>query len=134
MIRFKVILMYAGFAAAFAACFAVMFIMLTAAVMGIPSGLMLAVLGFAILIFKADFVITELAPELMLFGGLSGAFAAAFLGAAAVKLGYIVSRLFLKVRRRGERLLQSPRIEDAIQEELTEEEIIQEELADGKSC
>ena len=85
-------------------CFAVMFVLLTAAVMGIPSGVMLSVLGLAILMFKADFVITELAPELMLFGGLSGAFLAAFLGTSAVKLGYLVSKLFLKLRRRRERL------------------------------
>ena len=104
MVKLKLFLLRAGFCAAFAVCFAVMFAMLIAAVMGIPSGVMLAVLGLAILMFKADFVITELAPELMLFGGLSGAFLAAFLGATAVKLGFLISRLFLKVKRRCEKL------------------------------
>lgn len=104
MVKLKLFLLRAGFCAAFAACFAVMFAMLIAAVMGIPSGVMLAVLGLAILMFKADFVITELAPELMLFGGLAGAFLAAFLGALAVKLGFLISRLFLKVKRRCEKL------------------------------
>lgn len=103
-VKIKVFLRYASFGILFTVVFAVMFVLLTAAVIGIPLGVMMAFFGFAMLIFKADFVMTELAPELMLFGGLSGAFFAAFVGLFAVKLGFIVSRLFIKVRRRCDRL------------------------------
>lgn len=100
----KIFLSYTGFFVVFALCFAVMFVFLLAAVMGITAGVLLAVLGVAMIMFKADFIITQIAPEIMLFGGLSGAFFTAFLGALAVKLGYCVSRLFLRTRRRCERL------------------------------
>ncbi len=108
MKNLKVFIMYAGFWTLFFVCFALMFAMLTAAVMGIPAGVMLAVLGTAILMFRADFIISALAPEIMLFGGLSAAFFAAFLGALAVKLGFSVSKLFVKTRRRAERLKERP--------------------------
>lgn len=104
MVKIKVMLYYTGFFLIFAVVFALMFALLTAAVIGIPFGVMLAVFGIAILAFNADFVMTELAPELMLFGGLSGAFLAAFLGFSAIKFGFAVSRLFLKVKRRCDRL------------------------------
>lgn len=104
MIRFKKFLRYTGFYLVFAVCFAIMFAMLLAAVIGIPSGAMISVFGVAVLMFKADFIITELAPEIMLFGGLAGMFFTGFLGLLAVKLGYCVSRLFVRVRRRCDRL------------------------------
>lgn len=85
-------------------CFAVMFVFLVAAVTGITAGVMLAVLGLAIIMFKASFIITELAPELMLFGGLCGAFFTAFLGMAAIKLGFMISRLFIRVKRQCDKL------------------------------
>lgn len=104
MNRLKIFIKYAIFFPVFVICFAVMFVFLLAAVMGITAGALLAVLGVAMVMFKADFVITELAPEVMLFGGLAGMFFTAFLGLLAVKLGYMVSRLFVKTRRQCERL------------------------------
>lgn len=104
MERIKVIALYAGFWLAFAVCFAAMFTMFAACAIGVPFGLMTAVLGIAVLVFRADFVLTQLAPELMLFGGLGGAFFTAFLGALAVKLGFIISRLFLRTKRRCDAL------------------------------
>lgn len=103
-VKIKVFLYYAGFWIIFTAAFAVMFTMLTAAVMGVPFGVMLSIFGVAVLVFHADFVISELSPQLMLFGGLAGAFFAAFLGLLAVKLGYAVSRLFIRIKRRCDRL------------------------------
>lgn len=103
-VKIKVFLYYTGFWIVFAAAFAAMFVMLAAAVMGIPFGLMMSVLGVAVLVFRADFVISELSPELMLFAGLAGAFFTAFLGLLAIKIGYAVSRLFLRVKRRCDRL------------------------------
>lgn len=103
-VKIKFFLYYAAFWVLFTVVFAVMFVLLTAAVIGMPLGIMMAFFGVAMLIFKADFVMTELAPELMLFGGLSGAFFAAFAGLTAVKLGFIVSRLFIKLRRHCNRL------------------------------
>lgn len=102
--KLKVVALYTGFWLVFAVVFAVMFAMLAVCVVGIPFGLMMAVLGVAVLMFKADFVLTQLAPELMLFGGLAGAFFTAFLGTLAVKLGFIVSRFFLKIKRRCDAL------------------------------
>lgn len=104
MNRLKIFFWYLGFLLVFVICFAVMFVFLTAAVMGVTAGLLLAVLGVAMLMFKADFIITALAPEIMLFGGLAGAFFTAFLGLLAVKTGFAVSRLFVRVRHRCERL------------------------------
>lgn len=103
-VKIKVFLYYTGFWIVFAAVFAMMFAMLAAAVMGVPFGLMMSVMGVAVLIFRADFVISELSPQLMVFAGLAGAFFAAFLGLLAVKMGYAVSRLFLRIKRRCDRL------------------------------
>lgn len=96
--------MYTGFWTLFAVNFAVMFILLMMCALGVPSGLMLAVLGAAVIIFKADFVIAAAAPQVMLFGGISAAFASAFAGLLAVKMGFGISRLFVRVRRKCERL------------------------------
>lgn len=104
MIRFKIFLRYTAFWLFFAVCFAIMFVFLAAAVMGITTGVMLAVLGIAIIMFKASFIISRLAPELMLFGGLCGAFFTAFLGVCAIKIGFGVSKLFIKVKRRCDKL------------------------------
>lgn len=102
--KLKVVALYTGFWLVFAVVFAAMFAMLAVCVVGVPFGLMMAVLGIAVLMFKADFVLTQLAPEVMLFGGLAGAFLTAFLGALAVKLGFIVSRFFLRIKRRCDAL------------------------------
>lgn len=104
MTRFKIFLRYTAFWIFFAFCFAVMFVFLVAAVMGVTAGVMLAVLGIAIIMFKASFIISQLAPEIMLFGGLCGAFFTAFLGLSAIKIGFCVSRLFIKVKRQCDKL------------------------------
>lgn len=104
MTRFKIFLRYTAFWLFFAVCFAVMFVFLIAAVMGVTAGVMLAVLGIAIIMFKADFIISQLAPELMLFGGLCGAFFTAFLGLCAIKIGFCVSKVFIKVKRQCDKL------------------------------
>ncbi len=100
MKRIKVALLYFGFAAVFALVFAAMLVMLTVAAAGVPAGLMLFVFGVAMLMFKADFILTDFAPQFILLGGASAAFVSAFLGLAAVKAGFMVSRLFLRVKRR----------------------------------
>ena len=104
MTGLKVFLRYTAFWIAFSVATAVMLVMLTAAVIGVPLGAMMAVFGVAVLMFKADFVITELAPQVMLFGGLSAGFFSASLGLFAVKLGFFISRCFVKVRRRCDKL------------------------------
>lgn len=101
--QLKVVALYAAFWALFAINFAVMFVMLLICAIGIPSGIMLAVLGAAMLMFKADFVITALAPQIMIFGGISGAFLSAFLGLVAVKMGFWISGFFVRIRRRCDR-------------------------------
>lgn len=102
--RFKVFLYYTGYWILFALIFSVMFALLVTAAAGIPFGVMLVIFGAAALIFKEDLIITELAPPCMLFGGLALMFAAAVCGLVAVKLGFFVSRRFLAVKRRCDRL------------------------------
>ena len=102
--RLKITVIYAAFWTLFAVNFAVMFALLFVCVLGIPSGIMLAVLGAAVLMFKADFVITALAPQVMIFGGISAAFLSAFFGLLAVKMGFWISGFFVRIRRRCERL------------------------------
>ena len=104
MARFKVFLYYAGYWLLFAVIFAVMFALLVIAAAGIPFGVMLVIFGTAALVFKEDLIITELAPPFMLFGGLSLMFLAAACGLVAVKLGYFISRRFLKIKRRCDKL------------------------------
>lgn len=104
MPKFKIFLCYTGYWIAFALTFTVMFALLTTAAAGIPFGVMLVIYGTAALIFKEDLIITELAAPCMLFGGLAAIFLTAACGFAAVKLGFLVSRRFLKVRRRCDRL------------------------------
>lgn len=103
----KIFSIYAAFWTLFAVTFAVMFILLMICVLGIPSGIMLAVLGAAVSVFKADFVISALAPQVMMFGGISGAFLAAFFGLLAVKAGFFISEIFVRIRRKCERLKES---------------------------
>lgn len=81
-----------------------MLAVLSAAVICIPLGILFAVLGGGMLIFDADFILTELSPLLMLFGGLCAASLSACIGLLCVKAGYAVARLFLVVRRRCDRL------------------------------
>ena len=107
MIRLGIALRYMGFCLLFIICFAVMFVFLVLAVVGITAGVMLAVLGVAMIMFKADFIITALAPEIMLFGGLTGAFFTAFLGLIAVKMGFWICRLFVRIGRKCDRLRES---------------------------
>lgn len=100
MEKFKVALLYSCYALVFALVFCSMLVMLTIAAAGVPAGLMLFVFGVAMLLFKADFILTDFAPQFILFGGACAAFVSAFLGLCAVKAGFMVSRLFLKIKRR----------------------------------
>lgn len=104
MNRLKVWAIYAGFAVLFAAVFAVMLVLLVTAVIGVPAGIMLGVFGLAIRLFRVDFIITELSPLMMIFGGAAGAFACAFCGLLGVKAGFMISRLFLSAQRVCDRL------------------------------
>lgn len=103
-VKLRVFLIYCGFWLGFAVVFAVMFALLFAAAAGIPFGVMLAIFGTAASIFKEDLIITELAPRFMLFGGLALIFVSAAFGLVAVKLGFFISRRFLWVKRRCDRL------------------------------
>lgn len=103
-VTLKVRAAYFAYAAVFLVTFAVMLLLLTLAAVGIPMGVMFGVFGVAIELFKADFIITQLAPELMIFGGLAAACGTAFCGLLAVKAGFMVSRLFVKIKRRCDRL------------------------------
>lgn len=102
--RLKVFLYYTGYWLLFSVVFAVMFVLLAVAAAGIPFGVMLVIYGAAGLIVKEDVIITRLAPPVLLFGGLALVFAAAACGLVAVKLGFFVSRRFLVVKRRCDRL------------------------------
>lgn len=100
----KVFCLYFAYWTFFAVVAAVMLALLTAALCGVPAGLMLGVFGVAVLAFRADFIITELSGQLMLFGGLACACACACAGLLAVKAGFVTARLFLRVKRRCDRL------------------------------
>lgn len=104
MAGFKVFLYYTSYWIVFAVNFIVMFALLVIAAAGIPFGVMLIIFGTAALIFKEDLIITALSPWFMLFGGIALIFLSAFCGLVAVKLGYVVSRRFIKVKRRCDRL------------------------------
>ena len=101
-VKFKVCAMQSGFAVLFLLTFCAMLAMLSAAAFGIPAGIMLSIAGVAVKLFNAQFIVTSLTPELMIFGGLAAACGSAFLGLAAVKAGFVISRLFLRVKRRGD--------------------------------
>lgn len=103
-VRLRVFLIYCGFWIGFAIVFAVMFALLVAAAAGVPLGVMLVIFGTASSIFNEDLIITELAPRFMLFGGLSMIFLAAACGLIAVKLGFFISRRFIRVKRRCDKL------------------------------
>lgn len=102
--RLKVFLYYTGYWLLFAVVFAVMFVLFAAAAVGIPFGVMLVIYGAVGLFLKEDVIITRLAPPVLLFGGLSLVFLAAACGLVAVKFGFFVSRRFLVVKRRCDRL------------------------------
>lgn len=104
MNRYKVWGLYSAYAVVFAVSFIVMLAVLSAAVLCFPAGLLFAVLGGVMLVFEVSFVITELSPLLMLFGGLFAAFASAFVTLLAVKAGFAVAKLFCVIRRRCDRL------------------------------
>ena len=95
-VKFKVCAMQSGFAVLFLLTFCAMLAMLSAAAFGIPAGIMLSIAGVAVKLFNAQFIVTSLTPELMIFGGLAAACGSAFLGLA----GFVISRLFLRVKRR----------------------------------
>lgn len=103
-ISVKVRAAYFAYLVVFLITFAVMLLLLTLAAVGIPMGIIFGVFGVAVKMFKADFIITQLAPELMIFGGLAAACGMAFCGLLAVKAGFMVSRFFLKIKRCCDRL------------------------------
>ncbi len=104
MAMLKVRMLYLAYALLFAVVFAVMLAAITAAVFLIPAGLLFSVLGGAMLAFRVDFILTELSPVVMLFGGLFAASASAFVALCSVRLGMLVWRLWLRVRRTCDRL------------------------------
>ena len=104
MNRMKVWCYYALYAILFVVVFAFILAMVTAAFVCIPAGGFLALVGGAMLYFKVNFVLTELAPEIMLFGGLFMACISAFLGLVSVRAGFAVWKLFGVVRRHCDRL------------------------------
>lgn len=105
MTSFRVLVMKTGFAVLFLIVFAVMLALLCAAAFGIPAGIMVSIFGFAVKLFRAQFIVTSLSAETMLFGGLAAAFGAAFCGIAAVEIGYLISGVYLRVRRKCDILL-----------------------------
>ncbi len=100
----KIFFHFAWFWTVFAVCFALMFVMLFAAVIGATFGVIMAIFGTGVLLFRADFIISGIAPEIMLFGGLTAAFLSLFLGMAAVKIGFLVSRFFLRTRNHCDKM------------------------------
>ncbi len=107
----KIFFHFLCFRIVFVLCFAVMFAMLFAAVIGVTFGVIMAIFGTAVLLFRADFIISGVAPEIMLFGGMTAVFLSLFLGMFAVKLGFIVSRYYLRTRRHCEHLREREREE-----------------------
>ena len=104
MNRLKVWAIYLAYGLLFAAVSAVMLCVLTAALICIPAGVFVGIMGGLLMLFDFPFIVTELSPITMLFSGFFAAFASAFLGFAAIKAGFLLSRLFLFVRRRCDRL------------------------------
>ena len=104
MIRLKVQVLYMLFFLLFAAVAVAMLAVLTAAFVCVPSGIFAAVLGGVLMSFDLPFIVTELSPVLMVYGGLFAACFALFLAFAAVKAGMAVSKLFLVIRRYCDRL------------------------------
>ena len=105
MTSFRVLVMKTGFAVLFLIVFAVMLALLCAAAFGIPAGILVSIFGFAVKLFRAQFIVTSLSAETMLFGGLAAAFGSAFCGIAAVELGYLISGVYLRVCRKCDILL-----------------------------
>ncbi len=104
MNRLKVWCIYAFYSVLFVLAFAVMLALITTALVCIPAGFFFALVGGAMLCFDTSFVLTALAPEIMLFGGLFIAAFTAFLGFVAVKLGFAEAKLFCVLRRYCDRL------------------------------
>lgn len=99
MLKLRIWAIKLGFGLLFLAVFAGMLILLTAAAFGVPAGLMVSFFGLAVKLFDAQFIITSLTPEMMLFGGFAAASGTAFGGFLAVKAGFVTARLFLRVKR-----------------------------------
>ena len=104
MSRIKVFVAYSAYAILFVIVFVIMLSSITAAVVCIPFGLFLGLVGGVMMLFDTSFILTELAPEIMLFGGLFGACFSAFLGFASVKMGIGAAVIFSKVRRYCDRI------------------------------
>ena len=104
MNRIRVWCVYFAYAVIFVIVFVIILCGITLAVICIPSGLFLGLVGGAMLIFDTSFVLTRLAPEIMLFGGLFSACFTAFIGFVCVKLGLFSAHLFDKVRRYCDRV------------------------------
>lgn len=100
----KIFLRRALFVIIFVLCFAVMFVMLCMAVMGLAFGVVMSIFGIAVLAFEADFIISGIAPTVMLFGGLTAVFFSLFTGLLAVKIGFAVSHFYIRTRNFCERL------------------------------
>ena len=104
MNRLKVWCAYLGYAVLFAIVFVILLCTLTTAFLCIPTGIFLGLVGGAMLLFKTEFVLTELAPQILLYGGIFVASLSAFVALLAVKLGILAARIFEKVRRHCDRL------------------------------
>ncbi len=104
MNKVMVVLIYFSFAVLAAVVFALMLVLITVGVIGVPSGVMLAVFGLAIKLFNADFIITGLSPMLMIFGGAAAACLCAFFGLLGIKAGFLLARVFSAAKRRCDRL------------------------------
>lgn len=96
----KVIAIKAGFSVALLAVAAVMLALLSAAAFGVPAGLMVSISGLAVKLFHAQFIVTSLSAEMMIFGGLAAVFGSAFCGLAAVRAGIGISGLFMRAKRK----------------------------------
>lgn len=104
MAKFKVFLHYLRYWLIFVAIFSLMFVLFLITAVGIPFGVMMTIFGAAALMFNEELIITELAPPFMLFGGLAMICFSVACGLVAVKLGYFVSRRFIRTKRHCDRL------------------------------
>lgn len=92
--------MKAGFAALFLITASLMLALLSVAAFGVPAGLMVSISGLAVKLFHAQFIVTSLSAEMMIFGGLAAMFGSAFCGLAAVRAGMGICGVFVRVKRR----------------------------------
>ena len=104
MNRLKVWGYYSAYAVAFVVAFAVMLAVLSAAMICLPAGLLFGVVGAATLIMDSGFIVTDMSPQLMMFGGFFAVAASALCALLSVKGGIAMAHLFTAVRRRCDRL------------------------------